>query len=214
LCRIAPRVSKIWGFDEDDKLLATTKQRVVSTGVTNATLVLGNVAVTSDVIKLPESTFDIVLSRRGPNVTKDLVRSLKPNAIIIQELVKGTLGLNPLFGRQAYLPTVLPNPHCLVDDYQNLGFLPVSVKDYFFKVFYRDAAHLLGDISNLLGSDWRMPDKPYEEARDRAAFDLYVRYNTTPQGVRVIHHHSIYLFQREDIIYYPAVPDARRKYES
>ena len=54
--------------------------------------------------RLPDNTFNVVFSRRGPNVTAAVLRKMKPNALVIQELVQGTLGVKPLFGREPFLP--------------------------------------------------------------------------------------------------------------
>ncbi len=93
LCRLAPHVATIWGFDQDADLLATAWQRVASLGIANATLLLGNVAVPTDVAVLPDVTFDLVFSRRGPNVNATVMTKLKLQAYVIQELVQDSLGL-------------------------------------------------------------------------------------------------------------------------
>ena len=81
------------GFDQDADLLAAAWQRVASLGITNATLLLGNVAVPTDVAVLPDVTFDLVFSRRGPNVNATVTTKLKLQAYVIQELVQDSLGL-------------------------------------------------------------------------------------------------------------------------
>ena len=212
LCRLAPKVAEIWGIDQDEALLEASRQRVAKLNLTNAKLVLGNVAVADDLKQLPDDAFDLLFSRRGPNVVLAMLPAIKPNALIVQELVRGTLGLKALFGREPVLPTVGSNPHDLIETYSWLGFVPVSVKDYFYDEFYRDAAHLIGDLQRKLLWDWRMPDLPYDEARDRAALDLYVRYNSTERGIRVTHRRSVYLFRRTTISRFPAIPDARLLY--
>ncbi len=212
LSRLAPHVAEIWGFDLDRELLSAAQQRVTKLGLKNAKLVLGNVAIADEVGQLPENTFDLVLSRRGPNVNGDVLRTLEPDAFIVQELALGTLGLQPLFGRAPFLPHVGSNPHGLIEQYAWLGFLPVSVKDYFYDAFYRDAEHLSHDLGDNMLGNWMMPDAPYDEARDRAALDLYVRYNTTSRGIRVTHHRSVYLFRRATIHRFPAIPEARPLY--
>lgn len=212
LCRLAPKVAEIWGIDQDDALLEASRQRVAALNITNAKLVLGNVAVSDDLRQLPDTSFDLLFSRRGPGVNANMLHAIKPNAFIVEELVRGTLGLKALFGREPMLPTVGSNPHELVETYSWFGFVPVSVKDYFFDEFYRDAAHLIGDLQRKLLWDWRMPDLPYDEARDRAALDVYVRYNTTERGIRVTHRRSVYLFRRTEIARFPAIPDAQPLY--
>ncbi len=212
LCRLAPQVAEIWGFDEDQALLEATRQRIHQHGLKNAYSVLGNVAVADEVhAQLPDNAFDIVFSRRGPNVNAALLKKMKPNAIVIQELVQGTLGVSPIFGREPFFPQVDGEPHWLIGQYAELDLVPVSVKDYFFDRYYQDTTQLIRDLKGFLLWDWRMEEHPYEDSRDQRALELYVQYNTTARGIRVIHRHSVYLFRRAEVRRFPAVPQAKRK---
>jgi SAM-dependent methyltransferase len=213
LCRLAPKVAEIWGIDQDEALLEAARQRVAKLNLANAKLVLGNVAVADDLKQLPDDAFDLLFSRRGPNVVPGMLHAIKPNAFIVQELVQGTLGLQQLFGREPFLPQVGSDEHWLIAQYQALNFLLVSVKDYFYDAFYRDADHLASGLRrDKLLWDWRMPELPYDDALDRAALDLYVRYNITERGIRVTHRRSVYLFRRTTISRFPAIPDAQPLY--
>jgi SAM-dependent methyltransferase len=212
LCRLATKVAEIWGIDQDEALLDAARQRVEALNLANTRLVSGNVAVADDLQTLPENTFDLLFSRRGPNVVPAMLRAIKPDAFIVQELVQGTLGLKPLFGREPFLPHVGCDPHWLIAEYQSLDFLPVSVKDYFFDEFYRDEAHLIGSLRGKMLWDWRMPDMPYDEGLDRDALSLYARYNKSARGIRVTHRRSVYLFRRTRIARFPALPDAQLLY--
>jgi SAM-dependent methyltransferase len=210
LCRLAPHVAAIWGFDQDPDLLAAARERAASLGLTNATLLLGNVAEPADIGRLPDSTFDLVLSRRGPNVNATLLPKLKPNAYVIQELWHDCLGLLEIFGRKSFLRDIGSNPGWLVDTYSWLNFFPVSVKEYYFESFFRDAGHLAAYLSQETTlSGWPMPPMPYREERDRAALELYVRYNTTPKGVRLLNHRKVYLFRQTAVHYAPVAPEVK-----
>jgi hypothetical protein len=132
--------------------------------------------------------------------------ALRPAAVVVQELVNDLDGypLKEVFGRRAHAP----NPHGaeeLVQYYAGLGLLPVSVKEYAFDEFYRDAAHLetaLRRGRHLV--DWRVPTPGvYEPARDRPALELYIRYNTTDRGIRVMRRRSVFVFRRAIVHYYP-----------
>jgi SAM-dependent methyltransferase len=210
LCRLAPRVAAIWGFDQDADLLAAARQRVATLNLTNAMLVLGNVAAPDDVAQLPDNAFDVVLSRRGPNVTAALMAKLKPEAYIVQELHQDPRGLLEIFGRKSFLAEVGDNPHWLVDEYSWLELFPVSIKEYYYEAYFRDADHLTAHLSQEKALySWPMPPMPYDEERDRPALELYVRYNTTPKGVRVMNHRKVYLFRRMAVQYAPADPKVR-----
>ena len=213
LCRLAPKVKAIWGFNQEDDLHEAAQLRVASRGIKNATVVLGNVAEAGDVAQLPDDTFDLVLSRRGPNVNAEVRKKLKPDAYIIQELYQQPLALHELFGRKPFLPTVGDNPHWLVDQYQWLGFTPVSVKEYFFDGYFRDLAHLTSHLhKEFQFIDWRMPPLLFDEGKDRAALDLYARYNTTAKGIRLLCHRKVYLFRRTEFSYFPAAPELKPLY--
>jgi SAM-dependent methyltransferase len=213
LCRLAPQVDAIWGFDEDADLLAAARERVASQGIANATLVLGNVAEPDDVAKLPDEAFDVVLSRRGPDVNATVMAKLKPEATVIQELYQDPVGLLELLGRQTFLAQVGHNPQRLVESYSWLGLFPVSVKEYYYASFYRDIEHLAAHLSreNELFS-WPMPPMPYEEARDRQALELYARYNATPKGIRLLNHRKVYLFRRARVRHAPVAPEVKPRW--
>lgn len=213
LCRLAPKVTEIYGFEQEPDLLEATRLRAAHLGLGHVQCVLGNVADAADVKSgLPDDTFDVAFSRRGPNVVPAVLSKLKPNAIVIQELVQGTLGVKPLFGREPFLPVVGHNPHRLIAQYAELDLMSVSVKDYFFDQFFHDEAQLIRDLQAFLLWDWTMPDYPYDETRDHSALDTYIRYNTTPRGIKVTHRRSVYVFRRTHVARFPAVPEAKRKY--
>lgn len=213
LCQLAPRVAAIWGFDQDADLLAAARKRVASHGLANATLVPGNVAVSEDVAQLPDNTFDLVLSRRGPNVNAAMMAKLKPDAYVVQELVQDCLGLLEMFGRKSFLADVGDNPRWLVDEYSWLELFPVSIKEYYYESFFRDADHLATYLSQRRTLfSWPMPPMPYDEKRDRAALELYAQYNTTPKGIRLINHRKVYLFRRTAVQYAPVAPEVKPLY--
>lgn len=210
LCQLAVKSTKIWGFDQNPELLEAARERVAAEKLTNVTLVKGNVAVESDVAHLPDNTFDVVLSRRGPNVNQALLPKLKQNAFIVQELHLDNPGFLEAFGRKSLLASVAQTPNKLVADYSWLGFFPVSIKEYFYESYFKDADHLAAYLSQktMFGS-WPMPPIPYDKARDRAALTLYAQFNTTPKGLRVLHHRNVYLFRRAVVHYAPAAPEVK-----
>ncbi len=102
LCRLAPKVASIWGFDQDVRLLKAARLRAETQGLGNAHLISGNAALPADAEPLPDDAFDLVLTRRGPNVN-NFMRKLKAGAIVVQELFQGWLGLLEIFGRKSFL---------------------------------------------------------------------------------------------------------------
>jgi SAM-dependent methyltransferase len=208
LCRLAPQVAAIWGFEQDPDLLAAATQRVASLGIDNATLIQGNVAVPEDVAQLPANTYDLVFSRRGPNVTAAVMATLRHEAYVVQELFQDPIGLLEMFGRKSPLANLGDNPRWLVDEYSWLGLMPVSIKEYYYDSFFQDSEHLAANLAQpTMLYSWPMPPMPYQEERDRSALELYVRYNTTPRGIRVVNHRKVYLFRRENLQQAPAAPE-------
>ena len=172
--------------------------------------VQGNVAAAEDVARLPDGAFDLVLSRRGPNANQALMPKLKPDAVVVQELWQDPLGLLEIFGRKTFHAGIGDNPNWLAEQYSWLDLFPVSIKEYFTESFFRDAQHLIAFLSqpNAFCS-WPMPPTPYDEARDREPLELYIRYNLTPDGIRVINHRKVYLFRRTTVRYAPAIPNVK-----
>jgi SAM-dependent methyltransferase len=195
LCRLAPRVKEMWGFDQEPELLAAADRRARSQQARNVRLVEGNVAAEGEVARLPRSHFDLAFSQRGPNMNAALVRTLREGAFFVQLLV-GSLSAYPLreiLGREGYAGYNINSHDPLLSDYASLHLRVVSVKEYYYDQYFRDADHLEMFVRQTpVLNTWRSPWQPYEAERDRPALQLYVRYNTTDQGVRVLGHRKIF----------------------
>ncbi len=204
LCRLAPRVTEIWGIDCEGPLLAGARARVEHLGIRNATLIEGNVGDAAAVARLPDNAFDFVFSRRGPFLNTMLMPKLKPDAHFLEECFQDCPGLKEILGRKAFLPTDGSPVDAVLTHHSRLGLLPVSIKSYFYTEYFRDADHLAAYLSRGQWlSNWWMPAKPYDPARDRPALDLYARYNATRHGIQLIQHRKVYLFCRGRVNYYP-----------
>lgn len=209
LCRLAPKVASVWGFDQDEKLLTAARLRAEKQGFSNVHFIYGNAALAGDADQLPDDFFDLVLSRRGPNVNH-FIKKLKAEAFVIQELFQGYLGLLEMFGRKSPLADIGANPRWLIDEYSWLDLFPVSVKEYYNEYYFRDIEHFAAYLSQKTSLySWPMPPLPYEESRDRAALELYARYNTTPKGIRVVNVRKVYLFRRMRVQYAPVDPGVK-----
>lgn len=207
LCQLAPQVKQIWGLDINEELLDTTRLRAERLGVTNARYILGAANDPLATKALPDATFDLVLSRRGPKFSENLLRTLCKEAIFVQEVVSNLDGypLGEIFGRRYLSPFSTSDQETLLSTYANLGLFPVSCKEYFYEEFFRDREHLaafLTQVSAML-SPWLLPQplprKPYDPVQDRNALDLYVRYNTTEKGIRVLRQRKIFVLRRVGI---------------
>ena len=110
--------------------------------------------------------------------------------------------IGEVFGRRYYAPYASTDQEVFLSSYAKLGLLPVSCKEYFYEEFFRDSEHLeafLMQVSVML-SPWLLPQPlphaAYDPLRDRAALDLYVRYNTTTKGIRVLRQRKIFVLRR------------------
>lgn len=206
LCRLGPRVAEAWGVDQADDLLAVARERLRQAGLTRVRLVHANVA-TADFAELPDAHFQLALSERGPHLNERLVGKLADGAVVVQELVGSMEGypLKEIFGRRPYLPYEFGGPDPLVARYAELGLFPISVKQYYYDQLFRDADHLALHLSRGAAlSNWRLPGRPYDPARDRPALDLYARYYATADGVRVLGHRVVLALRKTTVTYYPA----------
>jgi hypothetical protein len=155
-------------------------------------------------MQLRDETFDLVCSRRGPMFSKLLLRTLRKEAIFVQELVSNLDGypLGEVFGRWHYAPYPYTDQDGILREYVNLGLVPISCKEYFYEEFYRDGEHLaafLTQVGAMLSPWWLpkpLPRQPYDSQSDQDALELYVRYNTTPRGVRVLWQRKIFVLRR------------------
>jgi SAM-dependent methyltransferase len=209
LCRLAPRVRAIYGFDQEDDLLTAARERAASLGITNATFLLGNVGNPEDADVLPEKTITLAFSRRRPNLPGAFLPKLTPDAVLVQELVseQDGAGLKEIFGRRPFVPRSHGDTDPLIGFYAGLEMLPVSAKSYWSEQYFRDADHLEANLrQGATLSNWWMPSLPYDPGRDRVALELYARYNRTEDGIRVLRHRQVYVFRRARVNYYPADP--------
>ena len=153
---------------------------------------------------LPDTTFDLVYSRRGPRFSESLLHTLKQETIFVQEVVSNFDGypLGEIFGRRHSVPSSYADQEVLLSGYTKHGLVPVSSKEYFYEEFFRDGEHLAAFLTQVkpMLSPWLLPQPQFQEAfdplRDRAALDLYVSYNTTSRGIRVLRQRKIFVLRR------------------
>ncbi|MBV7330829.1 methyltransferase domain-containing protein [Chloroflexi bacterium TSY] len=211
LCKFAPKVVEAWGIDEDAALLEAARTRVDASGLSNVTLIHGNIVDEAQVNQLPDNTFDIAFTESGPNLNAALARKLKENALFFQEIggYFSAYQFHEIMGRKPHTYYAYGHDYSdqiLLNQMAELDFVPISVKNYFFDWYFRDVDHLEAQVINVpwqLG-DWRMGGPlPYERERDRAALELYARYNTTSKGIRFQEHVRVFAWRREHVHFYP-----------
>ncbi|HEU5316065.1 MAG TPA: class I SAM-dependent methyltransferase [Chloroflexota bacterium] len=207
LCRVAARVREAWGIDMSDTPLEATRLRAEAAGLTNVTVVRGNVVERADADQLPDGRFALALSRRGPNFNEHLVRKLAPGAYAVQELVGGAdcADLRELLGRRAVSLYHEIGHDGTIRGYARLGLFPITSTEFFFEEFYRDIDHLEAYLQQSPAnvSDWRFGPKPYVRERDRPALELYAGYHRTTKGIRLLRHRWVFALRRVEPPRYP-----------
>jgi SAM-dependent methyltransferase len=219
VAQIAGKAAEVWGFDQDPVLLNRSRERVQELGLTNVTLVEGNVVMPADVAQLPDDHFDVIFTERGPNMNEWLITKLKLGGFFLQELVAGYHGfhLQEILGRRPYTTYAYRDyQSSLLANMAELDLLPVSVKEYFYEEFYRDINHLAAYLTQVevALSNWRLEPKPYQPERDRPALELYARYNTTAKGIRLLGHRLSFVWRHSPVHYYPVDGFSETNYDA
>ena len=206
LCKIAAGAKSVLGVDLDARLIEAAKLRAADRGLHNVSFILGDTVHSATVGQIPDGAFSLALSRRGPFLTPALVEKLTPDGLFLVELAQDFLGLKKVFGRTPFLPSSPGDPEPTITYHAGSGLVPVSAKSYWYEEYFTDADHLGRYLSQGAPlQNWWMEACVFDEDRDRAALELYARFNTTPHGIRLVGHRRIYLFRRQRTNYYPVV---------
>lgn len=204
LCRLAPHVREAWGFEQDRALLAATRRRASHLRLPNVTCVAGDIRESTEVAQLPDNHFDLALSQRGPNLNASLARTLRPDAIFIQELVSEFDGypFHEMVGNRSPAPYSTAGGDALVRHYMEMGLFPIGLREYFYEEYFRDGDHLASYLGELGPVRWPQAS-PTDESR--RAFTTYVREHTTPSGVRFLRHRRVFILRCNRPISYPSL---------
>lgn len=203
-CEWAAHAGEIWGVDEVGDMVEAAAARAQQLGLNNAHFLHGEKRAPHILAALPDG-FDVIYSRRGPNLDEKLAEKLKIGGIFLQLLVSEFDGypLKEIFGRRAYSPFNFADEYALLAEYARFGMQPISVKTYWYEIFFRNIEHLETFLTNIPAnlSDWRIEDLPYDPKRDRAALELYARYNSTSDGIRLLRHRRVIAVRKVEINY-------------
>lgn len=204
-CEIASRAEEVWGIDQERDVIEAAAERANQLSVQNVHFLHGKKNDARLLAAIPDD-LNVIYSRRGPNIDQELADKLQVGGIFLQLKVSEFDGypLREIMGRREYSPYHFHNEHDLMVHYALMNMQPISIKSYFFDVFFKDIDHLEAFLINIPANltDWRMDMLPYERKRDRPALELYVRYQTTPMGVRLQRHRRVMAFRKIEL-YYP-----------
>ena len=119
--------------------------------------------------------------------------------------------MKEVFGRTPFLPASSGDPDGAITAQAGVGFVPVSSKSYWYEEYFADSDHLARNLKQGAPlQNWWMDACPYDDERDRAALELYARYNATPLGIRLVGHRRIYVFRRQATQFYPVIGEPGR----
>jgi SAM-dependent methyltransferase len=206
MSRISSKVADYYGIDCNSELLSYAESRAEELKLSNVTLIHGDTTTKEHVENLPEDSFDIAFSQRGPNMNANVLSKLKVGGYFLQERVSSfdCYPLQEIFGRRNYSPYNYNDSEVLLSEYAEMGLFPISIKEYFYDEFFTDIDHLesyLKQGANL--SDWRLAPKPYNAKLDRTSLELYCKYNITEKGIRIMHRRKVFAFRKTCVTYYP-----------
>ncbi len=198
-CGMASYAGELWGIDKEQDVIEAATECASAAGLHNTHFLYGDKSDVTVLNALPDD-LDVIYSRRGPNLDYALADKLRIGGVFLQLMVSEFDGypLREIFGRREYSPYHFHNEHDIMVHYARMQMQPISIKSYFFDVFFKDADHLEAYLISIPAAltDWRMDMLPYERARDRPALELYAQYQTTPNGIRLQRHRRVMTFRR------------------
>jgi len=203
-CEVVGHAGQLWGIDQEQDVITAATERANTKGLSQAHFLCGDKNDPHILAEIPND-IDVIYSRRGPNLDEALAKKLKVGSVFLQLQVAEFDGypLREIMGRREYSPYHFHNDHDLMVHYAYLHMQPISIKSYFFDVYFRNVDHLEKFLIEIPANltDWRMAMLPYDPHRDRAALELYARYQTTKDGVRLQRHRRVMAFRKITLQY-------------
>ena len=139
-------------------------------------------------------------------MTEQLAKKLTKEGVFVVELAQDFLGLKEIFGRKPFLPGSTGDSDWAITSHHAIGLVPVSAKTYWYEEYFSGPDHLGRYLSSGAAlSNWWMDACPFDPVRDLPALEMYARYNTTAEGLRLTGCRKIYVFCRQITNYYPVL---------
>lgn len=206
MAKISNKVKEFWGVDLNEELLTAARNKAEELNLHNVRLFSGDITASTVTDKLPDDYFDIAFSQRGPNMNYALAGKLRKEGFFFQEFVGGfdCYPLKEIFGRRNFSPYNYNAREVILNQYADLEFLPIAVKEYFYEEYFRDIDHFeayLRQGANL--DNWRIESRPYNSEIDRTSLELYAKYNSTIKGIKLLRQRMIFVLRKTRVSYYP-----------
>ncbi|MGW6732381.1 class I SAM-dependent methyltransferase [Streptomyces sp. NPDC055013] len=182
LLRISRAYGAVTGIDLSPSMLECAARHLADSGLSHVTFELCDAAHTG----LPDGYADVVTSRRGPLITREFERVLRPGGVVVYMGIgeQDARELKETFGRGQNFDSwnARPLSEEIAKELSDAGFIVTLNQAFRFEEFYHSAS----DLDTFLH---QVPIvENYDSEADKEAFDGYVTAVTASQGVRLSRH--------------------------
>jgi SAM-dependent methyltransferase len=190
LLRTSGTYGAVIGIDLSPSMLECAVRYRTEAGLSHVTFELCDAAHTG----LPDGYADVVTSRRGPLISGEFERVLRPGGAFLYMGIgeQDARELKEAFGRGQDFGSWNGRPLSdgIARELSDAGFVVTSNQSFRFEEFY----HSAGDLDTFLHQVPILDD--YDSAADKEAFDRYVAAANVDQGIRLSRHWFIVQAQK------------------
>lgn len=190
LLRVSPAYGAVTGMDLSPSMLECAERYRAEAGLSHVTFALCDAAHTG----LPDGYADVVTSRRGPLIVREIERVLRPGGVVMYMGIgeQDARELKETFGRGQDFDSWNGRPlsERIAQELSDAGFVVTRNQAFRFEEFY----HSPGDLDTFLHQVPIVDN--YDSAADKEAFDRYVAAVSVEQGVRLSRHWFIVQAQK------------------
>ncbi|MFE2227620.1 class I SAM-dependent methyltransferase [Streptomyces kronopolitis] len=190
LLRVSPAYGAVTGMDLSPSMLECAERYRTEAGLSHVTFSLCDAADTG----LPDGYADVVTSRRGPLIVREIERVLRPGGVVMYMGIgeQDARELKETFGRGQDFDSWNGTPlsERIARELSDAGFDVTRNQAFRFEEFY----HSPGDLDTFLHQVPIVDN--YDSATDKEAFDRYVAAVSVEQGVRLSRHWFIVQAQK------------------
>ncbi|MFJ6790946.1 class I SAM-dependent methyltransferase [Streptomyces angustmyceticus] len=190
LLRVSPAYGAVTGMDLSPSMLECAERYRAEAGLSHVTFTLCDAAHTG----LPDGYADVVTSRRGPLIVREIERVLRPGGVVMYMGIgeQDARELKETFGRGQDFDSWNGRPlsERIAQELSDAGFVVTRNQAFRFEEFY----HSPGDLDTFLHQVPIVDN--YDSAADKEAFDRYVAAVSVEQGVRLSRHWFIVQAQK------------------
>lgn len=186
---LAPNFKKIVAIDLSDGMLEAAKKNQAGQGIENVSFEKQNASN----ITYPDSTFDLIYSRRGPTFYQEFYRLLKPRGYYVEIQIgeNDAKDLKQTFDRgQDYRGWDNPKLERNSKELEEAGFKIVFAQDYAYSESYASPE----DLSIFLEGVPIFED--FDPEKDKKYLEQYINSHTTKKGILLPRHRVVIVAEK------------------